>query len=824
MLQHLISDVRYGVRSLLARPGFFVAAILTLALGIGANAAVFSVINTLLLKPLPYRDSERLVDIYNSYPGNGLPIAGVSVPDYLDRRAQAAALEDAALFTQRSFNLAEQGTTPQRLTGVVTTPSLFSTLGVTAARGRVLADTDASAGNEHVAVLSSTLWTNQFAADPNIVGRDVRLNGDKYRIVGVMPDGFAFPDRHAELWTPFVFTDKQRSDDERGHEFSGMVGRLKPDATLAQVDAQMDTIIHRNVERALGGPRGEGWKRFVESSGFSGRARGLRDAYVGDLRPTLWLLQALVACVLLIACANVANLVLTRLSTRQKEMSVRSALGAGRLRIARQLLVENLLLSLAGGVIGLALAYVGVALIRKLGLGGPADTFPITIDNSVLLFSLGLAVVTGLIFGSVPALALTHGRSAVALKEGGRGNAPGPAARALRNALVVVQTATAVALLGVAGLLIRSFVHVQEQSPGFSSENVLSATIDLPEQRYRDGAGQAQFYERLLGEVRSLPGVTSAGLVNNMPFSGNDGSGNYQIEGIDAKSGTFPHGYSQMIDEDFFKTMQIPVMQGRSFAPSDTSAAQRVAIVDEILVRKYFPGQSAIGKRIAVDYDVTDSAKTKWLTIVGVVGTVKRDHLSELPTKETVYVYYKQYPEAYATLALRTQLAPSTLVAPLRAALGRVDAEQPVFDILTMSERIQISLDDRRTPMLLLILFAVVALSLSAVGIYGVLAFAVALRTGEIGVRLSLGAQRRDILRLVLGDGGRLTAIGLGLGVVGAIAIGLAVRAQLVGVEVFDPLTLAIVVVLIAGTALLACWLPARRASRVQPNVALRYE
>ena len=824
MLQHLVSDVRYGLRSLLARPGFFAAAMLTLALGIGANAAVFSVINTLLLKPLPYGDSGGLVDVYNSYPGNDLLIAGVSIPDYLDRREQAPALADASLFTQQSFNLAEPGTQPQRLTGVVATPSLFSTLAINAERGRVLADADAKAGDEHVAVLSHALWTTQFGADPGIVGRDVRLNGAPYRIVGVMPDTFFFPDRHAQLWTPFVFTDKQRTDDERGHEFSGMVGRLKPGATIGELDAQMDTIIHRNVERALAGPRGEGWKRFVESSGFSGRARPLRDAYVGDLRPTLWLLQALVACVLLIACANVANLVLTRLSARQKEMSVRAALGAGRLRIARQLLVENVLLSLAGGAVGLALAYAGVALIRKLGLGGPADSFTISLDSSVLLFSFALAVVTGLLFGSVPALALTHARATEALKEGGRGQGPGPAARAMRNTLVVVQMAAAVALLGVAGLLIRSFVHVQEQSPGFSSDNVLSATIDLPTQRYKDAPARAQFYERLLGEVRALPGVVSAGLVNNMPFSGNNGQGSYLIEDLDPKAGVVPHGYDQIVDEDFFKTMRIPLLQGRTFAESDGPDGQPVAIIDEILARKYFPGHDAVGKRISHDFDTSQPAKTEWLTVVGVVGSVKREHLSEDTTKETVYRYYKQNPEAFATLAVRTSLPPAALVVPLRATLQRIDAEQPVFDVRTMTERIAISLDDRRTPMLLLILFAAVALALSAVGIYGVLAFAVALRTGEIGVRLSLGARQADILKLVLGDGGRLTIIGLGLGLLGAIAIGLMMRTQLFGVDVFDPLTLVTVVVLIATTALLACWLPARRAARVEPNVALRYE
>jgi len=823
MLNHLMSDVRYGLRSLLARPGYFAAAMLTLALGIGANAAVFSVIDALLLKPLPYADSERLVHIHNSYPRNDLPIANTSIPDYLDRREQATALSDSALFTQGSFNLAEQGT-PQRLTGLMTTPSLFATIGATTAIGRALADDDAKPGNEHVAVLAFPLWKNQFAGDPGIVGRDVRLNGDNYRIVGVMPEGFFFPDRQTQLWTPFVFTEKQRSDDERGSEYSEMIGRLAPGATIAQLDAQMDAIIHRNVERALLGPRGEAWKRFVDASGFTARARSLRDAWVGDLRPTLWLLQALVACVLLIACANVANLVLTRLSARQRELSVRSALGAGRMRIARQLLIENVLLALAGGAAGIALAYAGVVLIRTLGLGGQAASFTIAIDASVLLFSLGLAVATGLLFGLVPVLSLARARPVEALKEGGRGNSAGPAARALRNALVVVQTATAVALLGVAGLLIRSFMHVQEQSPGFSSDHVLSATVDLPRNRYPDAASQARFYERLLDDVRALPGVASAGLVNNMPFSGNDGSQSYLVEGHDLRSGAIPHGYSQMVDEDFFRTMQIPLLQGRSFGAGDTAKAQPVAIVDEILAQKYFPGQDAVGKRVSVDFDAADPAKTQWVTIVGVVGTVKRVRLSEQTTKETVYVYYKQQPENYVTLALRTRLAPTTLVAPLRATLQGIDAEQPVFDIRTMDERIALSLDDRRTPMLLLMLFAAVALALSAVGIYGVLAFAVALRTGEIGVRLSLGAQRRDILRLVLNDGGRLTAIGLALGLAGAIAIGMAMRAQLFGVGVLDPLTLAVVVVLIAGTALLACWLPARRAARVDPNVALRYE
>jgi len=389
---------------------------------------------------------------------------------------------------------------------------------------------------------------------------------------------------------------------------------------------------------------------------------------------------------------------------------------------------------------------------------------------------------------------------------------------------VVIQTAMAVALLGVSGLLIRSFVQVQTQNPGFSSGNVLSATIDLPTARYKDAASQVQFYDRLLGEARSLPGIKYAGIVNNMPFSGNDGSGSYIVDGRDPKAGTMPHAYQQMIDEDFFKSLQIPVLKGRTFQTSDSADAPLVAIVDQILVQKYFPGQDPIGKRISVDFDSSDLAKTKWMTIIGVVGTVKRAKLSEQTTKETVYAYYRQQPDTYATLALRTELAPSSLVAPLRAALLRVDPEQPVFDVRTMSERVAMSLDDRRTPMVLLMLFAGVALALSAVGIYGVLAFAVALRTAEIGVRLSLGAKRGDILRLVLNDGGRLTVIGLGFGLAGAVAIAALIRTQLFGVGVIDPVTLALVVALVAGTALIACWLPARRAALVDPIIALRHD
>jgi predicted permease len=550
----------------------------------------------------------------------------------------------------------------------------------------------------------------------------------------------------------------------------------------------------------------------------------LRTALVGDLRPVLWLLQALVTCVLLIACANVANLMLTRLSARQKELSVRAALGAGRARIARQLLIESLLLSLLGGLAGLGIAYVSVAAIGALDLGGASASFTIGIDTSVLVFALLLAIGTGLLFALFPLLSLRNGASLSGLKESGRGNSAGPGANRVRGALAILQTAMAVALLGVCGLLIRSFIEVSRQSPGFVSDNILSATIDLPENRYPDDASKARFEERLLQEARALPGVKSAALVSSMPFAGNDGSGSYLIEGRDPKEGATPHGFVQVIDEDFFKTMQIAFLQGRAFNDSDTATSQGVAIVDEILVNKYFRGQNPIGKRITQEYDTADLSKAKWLTIVGVVGTIKHERLSEHTTKETIYRYYKQLPSPFITIALRSDVSLGSLVAPLRDALKRVDPEQPVFDVRSMSERIALSLDDRRTPMLLLMVFAGVALALSAVGIYGVLAFAVAMRTGEIGVRLSLGAKRDDILKLVLRDGGKLTIVGLVLGLVGAIAVAFVMRSQLFGVGVVDPLSLTAVLVLIGGTALLACWLPARRAANVSPIEALRHE
>lgn len=820
-------DLRYSLRSLLAKPGFMFAAVLTLALGIGANTAIFSVINGLLLKPLPYAEGERLVLVHNVYPKMGLDYAGTSIPDYFDRREQAPALADLAIYHGQSMNMAADGA-PQRLVGLRTSASLFSTLQAAPLLGNVFDDQAEQPGQDQVAVLSHALWQSQFAADPGVLGRDIRLNGVSYRIIGVMPADFVFPNQHTQLWTPFAFTPGQRSDDERGNEYSESIGRLAPGATIDQLHAQLDAIIARNAERISGldDPRASSVAEFYRQGGMLGRAMPLRDRWVGDVRSILWLLQAVVAFVLLIACANVANLMLTRVSARQKELSVRSALGASRGRIMRQLLIESMLLALAGAVTGVLVAYVGLQLLDALNLTQSPLRSAIGIDPQVLLFTLVLATLTGLVFGLVPALMQSDGRSFETLKEGGRGNTGGRAARVTRGALVVAQIAMCVTLLIGAGLLIQSFDRLQNEDPGFQRDGLVTVRLDLPDSKYTDDAGIARFYERTLEELRAIPGVTDAGYVSNLPFGQSTWQSSYVVEGQDENAGEArPHGFVRVADESFFRAMEIPLLAGRYFTVADSAQAERVVIVDELLANKYFP-DGAVGRRLRSSGPEDGNP---WWTIVGVVGTVKHGSLAAEMTKEAYYFPYQQFPYTRfdnrgGFFTVKTALSTGGLIEPIRQAVLRVDPEQPIYDIRTLDERIALSLQGRRAPMLLLMLFAGVALLLFAVGIYGVLAYSVAQRTGELGVRMAIGAQRGDVVRMVLGQGGRIAGFGLGLGLLGALALGGVLSNQLFGISRFDPLTFAAVIVVLGVVALLACWLPARRAARVSPTQALRYQ
>ena len=815
------SSWRQSLRSLASNRAFTFAAIATLTLGIGANAAIFSVVNGLLLKPLPYPDGEQLVEVYNSYPKMGLEFAGTSIPDYLDRR-EADGLEELALYTQSSFNIAESSG-PERLVGVRTTPSLFNTLRVQPALGRAFTEGEAEIGNDKVVVLSHATWVRQYASDPAIVGREMRLNDQPYRVVGVMSESFAFPSRATALWVPFAFTPEQRSDEERGNEYSSSIGRMKPGVTAATLDAQFAAIIKANSERMGATAEGAEDAAFFREGNFSGKSKSLREFWVGAMKPVLMLLQTVVVVVLLIACANVANLFLTRLSARRRELCVRAALGADRWRLARQLLGEALILALAGGIAGIGVAYLSLGSLSLLGLDRTLLGEHISIDGTVLLFTFGVSLVTGVLFGTLPALGQDGVRAAEVLRESGRSGGSRVAQR-LRGVLVVVQIALAVCLLVGAGLLLRSFEHVQKQDPGFDPKAVVTVQLALSKARYPDQSAQVGFYERLMQQLKGQPGMREVGFISNLPFSNANWSASYEITGRESQPGDHgPHGFLHIVDSGYFPAMGIRLLSGRNFDARDRADGAPVVIIDQFLANKHFPKGDALGQRLQMP-DPKGGDEDVPAEIIGIVATVKRGQLSEQTTKETYFLPLSQHGSDSGMAVLKTDLDPAVALAPIRSAVQRVDPQQPVYDLKSLDARITLSLESRVAPLILLAVFAGVALLLAAVGIYGVLAFTVQQRTSEIGVRLALGARASDVLRLVLRQGMLLAGIGLGIGTLAAILGGRLLESQLFGVGSSDPLTLLIVLALLGGTALLACYLPARRATRVAPMVALRNE
>ncbi len=805
-------DVRYAIRSLRRQPVFTVVALLTLALGIGGNAAIFSLLYQVLLKPLPYRNPDRLVFVWNGYPKIDLPQASVSIPDYLDRRTQAPSVEDATLFTGANLNLAAEGR-PEQLRAMVVTPSFFTTLGIQPMLGRAFRDDDAQVGADHFVILTNGLWRRDFGADPSIVGRDIRLSGEPYRVVGVLPDDAEMPNRDISLLVPFAFTPQQRSDDSRGNEFSQMIARLKPGATIAGFNAEMDTIIQRNAERL---PKG---RPFWAASGFHGYAVPIRDQLVGDVGTALYILQAGVLLVLLIACANVANLLLMRVSGRQRELAIRTTLGAARGRLVRQLVTESLVLSAGGAVLGLALGVVGVRGLLALAAGQLPGAVDASLHPAVLLFTIGLAVVAGLVFGLAPAVAVLRGNAADFLKEdGGTRGTAGRSATRMRGALVVAETAFALMLLVGAGLLIRSFADLRGVDPGFSPDNVLTATLTLPQATYATPVDRGGFWSRLLDKARALPGVTAVGLTSNIPFSGNVSSGSYNIVGYTPGPGeASPHGRQEVVGGDYFRAMRIPVVEGRTFDDRDAPDAPKVVVIDQYLVKRYFPNTDPIGHQIT-----RGGPGSTPYTIVGVVGTINAIDLGQPVDKERIYYPVTQQPQAMMALMLKTGIAPQTLETEVRQAVQSLDPEQPIANVRTMDEWMSRSLETRRTSMLLLGLFGGVALLLAAIGMYGVLAFAVAQRSRELGIRQALGADRGAILSLVLTQGLRTAGLGIVLGLGGALALTRFLQSQLFGVAPRDPEVLVGVTLLLLAVSAAACYVPARRATRVDPAEALR--
>jgi putative ABC transport system permease protein len=805
-----MQDIRYALRSLRKQPIFTLVAVATLTLGIGANTAIFSLLYQYLLRPLPYPDAERLVFIWNTYPRTGLAQASVSIPDYIDRKTQASAIADATLFTNRSLTLAAEGE-PVQVRGLAVTPSFFTTLQRQPSLGRAFAEGEAQPGADKFAILTYNLWNARFASDRSIVGRSIRLGGEAYQVVGVLPADFELPARDISVLVPFGFTPEQMSDQSRGNEFSQMIARLAPGATVELVDAQMKTIVDRVLERL---PQRQA---FARTSGFGGYAVPIRDQLVGDLRTPLYFLQVFVLLVLLIACANVANLLLMRATGRYRELAIRTTLGAGQRRLIRQMLTEGLVLATFGALGGLLLGVAGVRALVALG----SQQVPMTtaaLQPAVLAFTMALAVLTGLVFGLVPALVVFRGNTWSLLKDDSTRGSASRSTGLTRSVLVVAETAFALVLLVAAGLLLKSFLRLQNVDPGFETDHVLTAQISLPAARYPDPAARRAFWLRLLEVARGLPGVTSAGLTTNVPFNGNVSSGSYSIVGYTpGPTESAPHGRQEVVGGDYFTAMRIPLIEGRFFNDGDTADSSPVVVVDQFLANKYFAKSGALGQQIRRGGPASPA-----FTIIGVAGTINSIDLGQPVTKERVYRPATQQSPSAMALVVKTGLDPQTLGSQVRGAVRSIDPEQPIGDLRTMDQWVSRSLELRRTPAMLLALFGSVALVLSAIGIYGVLAFSVAQRGREFGIRQALGADRQSILTLVLKQGLMTAGLGIVLGLIASAAVSRFMQSMLFGVDRHDPAVFTGVTFALLAVAVAACYIPARRATRVDPMVALR--
>jgi predicted permease len=808
-----VNDIRYAFRQLSRTPGFTLIAVLTLALCIGANSAIFSVINAILLKPYPWPGSERLIYAYNTYPMMGLPDAGVSVPDYLDRRSGVPEFEDSAMYTRARLNLSGDAQ-PELINGVSATPSLFTTLESHAAIGRVFNEDDAKPGAPATVVLSHDLWTSHFGADTGVIGKSIRLDDRPVTVIGVMPEGFYFPSPKILAWTPFAITPAQRDDNERGNEFSTMIARLKPGATIEGVQRDLDLIQARNALRIPAS------RDFWKTSGFAGHAVAFLKKNVQDVSSMLWVVQAAVAAALLIGCANVAGLLLARAVGREKELAIRTALGASRFRMVRLLLAESLVLFVSGGVLGLLVALWSIALLRSAGLSALPRGFDVGLDPTVFAFTLGCAVVTGLAFGTLPAWSASRSSPSASLKESGARGSAGRRTQRLRAALVVAEVALAVMLVATASLLIKSFVRMQDVDPGFAPGGVLAAQVSLPPGKYGDAEKIVAFQDAVLARLSATPGVQAAGATDLLPFSGGGNTASYSSPDIVLPpDAPFPHAFIRSADPGFLKTLGLRLLRGRWFEESDTAAARHVVVIDRVLVDRYWKNQDPIGKRI----QQSGAPGNTW-TVVGVVAVVKSRALDEPSVKETLYFPLAQKPQMNLVFAVRTTGDPSAFAASIREAVHAVDPAQPVFDMMTMPQRMDDAAQPRRAPVILLSVFGGLAMVLAMLGIYGVLAFSVAQRTSEFGVRMALGATPLNIAGLVLRMGSLLVAVGVAMGIAGYMALNRLVATLLFNTAALDPQMLMLAPLLLALVALAACLVPAIRATRIEPVNALRHD
>jgi putative ABC transport system permease protein len=807
----LLQDLRFAIRQMAKRPGFTAIILLTMALGIGANAAIFSVLDAVLLRPLPYSQPERLIKVWTRFTGIGAPNDQnwVSAPEFRDFQQLNHSFSDLAAMSGASFNLGVKGS-PQRVVGAAVTPNLFSMLGVQPQLGRKFLPEEAQPGRDKEVILSYAIWRRVFAANPNIVGTSIRIDGVPYSVIGVMPEGFEYPSE-AEVWGPLAFSPDDLSENSRGGHGLEVLGRIKPGLSLAQVQSDMDRVSRTMIEQHASYP----YTKF----NFGIILHPLLEETVGDVKPSLMVLMAAVGLVLLIACANIANLMLTRSTERQQEMETRLALGATGKRLAGQLITESIALAIAGGLLGLAITpWILHGLVNLAAKALPRAVHT-SIDVRALALTAIVSVLTGILFGLAPAMQAGRKRSFDVLKSGR--NTEGKRPRRVRSMLVICETAFSLLLVAGAGLLIRSFAQILKVDPGFRPDGVLTMRISLPDATYSKPEQIRTFYSSLLERIQRLPGVQSAGATSGLPLSGQGGSGTTTIDtqSVPPENRT-PEADRRTATPDYFKAMSIPLLRGRYFEARDTEGTPAVAIVDESLANTYWPNQDPIGKRV---YFGAGQANPNWLTVVGVVRHVHNRTL-EARSRVEVYVPENQVPFNGMTLAIRASTNPLSIVPTIQREVASIDPDLPIYRVRTMNEVMGESLQRRRLALMLLAGFAGLALLLAAIGIYGVTSYGVAQRKTEIGVRMALGANRSQVLALIMRSGMTTIAIGLVLGVVLSLALTRLMSGLLFAVHASDPLALAGAASVLILAALVAIFIPARRATKVNPMSALRYE
>jgi putative ABC transport system permease protein len=805
------NDLLYALRGLRKKPLFTLVAVITLALGIGVNSAIFTVVNAVLLRPLPYPAPDRLMMLWTYNPRQGFDKDVSTYPNFDDWRRQVGSFERMAAYTGGGFALTQAGD-PAQIRGAIVTPGFFETLGIAPSLGRTFGLQEGQAGGDRAAILSHRLWQTRFSGDPAAIGRSIVLNGVPHEILGVMPASFAHP-ADAEVWTPLAPSERfAQVMQSRGSYWLQVIARLKPGVERASAQAELNAVAAA-LER-----------QYPDTNaGIGVRAVPMHEEIVGDVRQPLLILLGAVGFVLLIACANVANLLLTRAASRQKELAIRAALGAGRRRLVRQMLTESLVLATVGGAAGLLLAAWGIQVLQSLAPSSVPRLTSVEIDTPVILYTLLIAVITGVIFGTVPALqsgAVTAGEF---LKEGGRAGSEGARGRGLRAAVAVAEVAVALVLLIGAGLLVRSFIAMNRVELGFDPRNVLALRVDLPGARYQEGHQITAFFSDLESRLRTLPGVESVGLGSSVLLSALPQSATLSAEGApppDRGAPSIPVPYDS-VTSDFFKTLRIPLLRGRTFTAADSPTSQAVVIVNETLARRFFPGADPLGRRVTFDYPT--GARVRWATIVGVVGDTRRGGVERAPWAE-VYYPLAQAPDAQMYALVRTSGDPVALMRSAQAEVWAIDRNQPIYSARTVETILSASQANRRFTTLLLGVFSVVALALAAIGIYGVIAYSTAQRTQEIGIRIALGARRVDVLAMVVKEGVAIGLIGLALGTAAALALTRFMAGLLFGVGTHDLATFVALPLALLLVATLATIIPALRATRVDPIAALRAE